>query len=86
MLQVNAVGLERIIAHYIEEAFTCHNVLIYSHFKAHQQGKGDVVTGWQNKRQTTIANVTPAGRLAERHRQIAEPGSGKPETDTGEPL
>jgi hypothetical protein len=35
MLQVNAVGLERIIAHYIEEAFTCHNVLIYSHFKAH---------------------------------------------------
>jgi uncharacterized protein len=42
------------------------------------QGEGDVVTGWKNKLQTTIANVTPADMLAERHRTIAEPGSGKP--------
>jgi short-subunit dehydrogenase len=47
-------------------------------FDAMMQGKGDVVTGWKNKLQTTIANVTPADMLAERHRQIAEPGSGNP--------
>ena len=47
-------------------------------FDAMMQGKGDVVTGWKNKLQTTIANVTPADMLAERHRTIAEPGSGKP--------
>jgi uncharacterized protein len=46
-------------------------------FEAMMQGKGDVVTGWQNKLQTTIANVTPAEMLAERHRKIAEPGSGR---------
>jgi hypothetical protein len=34
------------------------------------------VTGWKNKLQTTIANVTPAGVLAEMHRKQAEPGSG----------
>jgi short-subunit dehydrogenase len=47
-------------------------------FEAMMQGEGDVVTGWKNKLQTTIANVTPAETLAERHRTIAEPGSGKP--------
>jgi hypothetical protein len=41
------------------------------------KGKGDVVTGWYNKLQSAIANVTPAGMLAERHRQMAEPGSAK---------
>jgi uncharacterized protein len=46
-------------------------------FEAMMQGEGDVVTGWQNKLQTTIANVTPAEMLAERHRKIAEPGSGR---------
>jgi uncharacterized protein len=40
-------------------------------------GKGDVVSGWYNKLQTAIANVTPAGVLAERHRKMAEPGSAK---------
>jgi uncharacterized protein len=45
-------------------------------FDAMMQGAGDVVTGWRNKLQTTVANVTPADTLAERHRQIAEPGSG----------
>jgi uncharacterized protein len=36
-----------------------------------------LVTGWRNKLQTTMANVTPSDTLAERHRKIAEPGSGK---------
>ena len=40
-------------------------------------GEGDVVTGWKNKLQTAMANVTPASRLAEQHRKKAEPGSGK---------
>ena len=43
------------------------------------RGDGDVVAGWKNKIQTTIANVTPAGALAEMHRRMAEPGSGNPE-------
>jgi uncharacterized protein len=38
-------------------------------------GEGDVVTGWMNKLQTAIANITPADMLAERHRRQAEPGS-----------
>jgi hypothetical protein len=46
-------------------------------FEAMMQGKGDVVSGWKNKLQSTIANVTPAGVLAEQHRKMAEPGSGK---------
>jgi short-subunit dehydrogenase len=46
-------------------------------FVAMMQGEGDVVSGWKNKLQTTMANVTPAETLAERHRKIAEPGSGK---------
>jgi short-subunit dehydrogenase len=46
-------------------------------FEAMMKGEGDVVTGWKNKLQTTMANVTPSDMLAERHRKIAEPGSGK---------
>src|ERR671925_1871141 len=46
-------------------------------FDAMMRGEADVVTGWKNKLQTTVANVTPADMLAERHRKIAEPGSGK---------
>src|SRR4030095_8269147 len=42
--------------------------------EAMRRGDGDVVSGWKNKLQTTIANVTPAGVLAERHRKMAEPG------------
>jgi hypothetical protein len=38
---------------------------------------GRRVTGWKNKIETTIASVTPAGVLAEQHRKMAEPGSGK---------
>ena len=46
-------------------------------FDAMMQGEGDVVTGWKNKLHSTLANVTPASILAEQHRQMAEPGSGK---------
>jgi short-subunit dehydrogenase len=45
-------------------------------FASMMNGEGDVVTGWKNKIQTTIANVTPSGVLAEMHRREAEPGSG----------
>jgi uncharacterized protein len=44
-------------------------------YDAMLRGDGDVVTGWKNKLQTAIANVTPAGVLAEQHRKQAEPGS-----------
>jgi uncharacterized protein len=44
-------------------------------FKAMMKGEGDVVTGWHNKLQSAIANVTPASVLAEQHRRKAEPGS-----------
>jgi uncharacterized protein len=36
---------------------------------------------WQNKLQSAIANVTPAGILAEQHRRMAEPGSAKQASD-----
>jgi short-subunit dehydrogenase len=46
-------------------------------FEAMMDGKGDVVTGWQNKLQAAIANVMPAGVVAEMHRRMAEPRSGR---------
>lgn len=46
-------------------------------FDAMMRGDGDVVSGWQNKLQTAIASVTPAGILAEQHRKMAEPGSAR---------
>jgi short-subunit dehydrogenase len=46
-------------------------------FKAMKNGEGDVVSGWHNKLQSAIANITPAAVLAEVHRKKAEPGSGK---------
>lgn len=42
-------------------------------------GKASVVSGWKNKVQATLANVTPASLLAEQHRKMAEPGSADPE-------
>ncbi|MES2495817.1 MAG: SDR family NAD(P)-dependent oxidoreductase [Pseudomonadota bacterium] len=38
-------------------------------------GKASIVSGWKNKIQATMANVTPAAILAEQHRKMAEPGS-----------
>ncbi len=46
-------------------------------FKAMMNGEGDVVSGWHNKLQSAIANVTPASVLAEQHRKKAAPGSGR---------
>ena len=40
-------------------------------------GKTQVVSGWKNKIQSAVANVTPNAVLAERHRAMAEPGSAK---------
>jgi short-subunit dehydrogenase len=48
-------------------------------FEAMMRGDGDVVAGWKNKIQTAVANITPAGVLAEQHRRMAEPGSGTEE-------
>jgi short-subunit dehydrogenase len=45
-------------------------------FEAMMAGEGDVVTGWKNKIQTSLASVTPSGVLAAQHRRMAEPGSG----------
>jgi uncharacterized protein len=50
-------------------------------FDAMMRGDGDVVSGWKNKLQSAIANVTPAGVLAEQHRKMAEPGSGQNAND-----
>jgi short-subunit dehydrogenase len=48
-----------------------------SGFEAMMDGKGDVVTGWQNKLRSAISNILPAGVVAEMHRGMAEPGSGR---------
>lgn len=44
-------------------------------FDAMLNGEGDVVSGWHNKLQSAIANITPASLLAELHRRSAAPGS-----------
>ncbi|MFZ5672583.1 MAG: SDR family NAD(P)-dependent oxidoreductase [Pseudomonadota bacterium] len=46
-------------------------------YEAMLRGDGDVVSGWHNKLQSAIANVTPSAILAEQHRRMAEPGSGR---------
>jgi short-subunit dehydrogenase len=46
-------------------------------FDAMMKGEGDVVHGFKNKVQAAVAAVTPQSRLAEMHRDMAEPGSGK---------
>jgi short-subunit dehydrogenase len=46
-------------------------------FAAMMRGDGDVVSGWHNKLQSALANVTPASMLAERHKKQAAPGSAR---------
>jgi short-subunit dehydrogenase len=46
-------------------------------YKAMLEGEGDVVSGWKNKVQAAVANVTPSSLLAAQHRKVAEPGSAK---------
>lgn len=40
-------------------------------------GKAAVASGWKNRLQSAIANVTPNAVLAEQHRKTAEPGTAK---------
>jgi short-subunit dehydrogenase len=40
-------------------------------------GKAAVVSGWKNKIQSAVANVTPNAVLAEQHRKMAEPGTAE---------
>ena len=42
-------------------------------FKAMINGDGDIVSGWKNKIVSAVANVTPAGMLAEQNRKMSEP-------------
>ena len=58
----------------------CHKrfgVLEYLGMKWALLGKAQVVSGWKNKIQSAVANVTPNAVLAERHRAMAEPGTAK---------
>jgi short-subunit dehydrogenase len=49
-----------------------------SGFEAMMRGEGDVVTGWTNKLRAAIAQMLPAGVVAEQHRSLAEPGTASP--------
>jgi short-subunit dehydrogenase len=42
-------------------------------YRAMQDGDGDVVSGWQNRLQAALANVTPASLLAKQHAKTAKP-------------
>jgi short-subunit dehydrogenase len=44
-------------------------------FEAMMQGRPGIVTGLKNKVQVAMAHVTPATKLAQKHRQQAQPGS-----------
>jgi len=46
-------------------------------FDAMMRGDGDIVSGLHNKVQSAVANVTPAGMLAEQHRRQAAPGTAR---------
>jgi short-subunit dehydrogenase len=40
-------------------------------------GKGNIISGWKNKLTAAASHIAPAALLAEQHRAMAEPGSGK---------
>ena len=46
-------------------------------YDAMMKGEADVIAGWKNKMQVALARVTPAERVAEQHRKLAEPGTAK---------
>jgi short-subunit dehydrogenase len=46
-------------------------------YKAMLDGKGEVITGWQNKTQAAMALMTPAGRLAKTHAKETAPGTAR---------
>lgn len=41
------------------------------------RGEADVVTGFRNRLQVTLAGIMPSTVLAKRHRRMAEPGSAR---------
>lgn len=46
-------------------------------YDAMMKGEAAVVSGFSNKLQAAMAHVLPAGLLAERHRKMAAPGTGR---------
>ncbi|SEM78623.1 Short-chain dehydrogenase [Sphingomonas gellani] len=44
-------------------------------YDAVMSGKAAIVSGWKNKIQSSVANITPNAVLAEQHRHMAEPGT-----------
>jgi hypothetical protein len=46
-------------------------------FDAMEKGEAAVVAGISNKLRVALSNVMPNAMLAEQHRHMAEPGSGK---------
>ena len=46
-------------------------------WEAMKKGEAQIVSGLKNKAQAAMAHVTPATLLAEQHRKMAEPGTGK---------
>jgi len=46
-------------------------------FDAMMNGESDIVTGFKNKVQSSVANVMPNELLARQHRSMAEPGTAK---------
>ncbi|MCZ3374751.1 SDR family NAD(P)-dependent oxidoreductase [Rhizobium sp. AG207R] len=46
-------------------------------FDAMMDGEADVVSGWKNKLQAAVANITPASILAHQHAKTARPGSAE---------
>jgi short-subunit dehydrogenase len=46
-------------------------------YDAVMSGSKHIVSGWKNKIQSTLANITPNEVLAEQHRGMAEPGTAK---------
>jgi short-subunit dehydrogenase len=46
-------------------------------FKAMMDGEADVVAGFKNRLQVVMSKVVPAEIVAEQHRKMAAPGSGR---------
>lgn len=46
-------------------------------WEAMQAGKDAITSGWLNKLQVVAAGVVPASMMAQQHRKLAEPGSGR---------
>lgn len=46
-------------------------------FDAMLKGEADVVAGWKNKAQVALSKALPGEAVAEMHRKLAEPGSGR---------